>query len=397
MSRTVQLASVEHAHALAIKRLPPSVYEYFRGGRGTRRTLRANLEAFDALEFQPRAAAFTSPRSLDTTILGRPASMPVVASPAGLIRLADPDAELAVARATRDAGIPAGISTFSGHPIENIRAQGDDVWFQLYLIDGRRGGEVMIDRAQRAGCRALIVTVDLPVTIPMEEPSRPVPERVDLRTCLQYLPEMITHPAWALQFLRGGLELAVPNMPPGPGGATMSLAEATRAWKTAPATWADFAWIRAQWKGPLVIKGVLSADDARRALDAGADAISVSNHGGNSVDGVPASISVLPDVVAAVGSRTEVYLDSGVRRGADVVRALALGARAVLIGRAYIWGLAAGGEPGVRQILELFRRDIDATLGLLGCPSVQALDPGFLRRHYGDTEQGGSPLVNFPT
>jgi isopentenyl diphosphate isomerase/L-lactate dehydrogenase-like FMN-dependent dehydrogenase len=375
----MKIASVAHAQEIARRRLPASAYDYFVGGRGSHATLRANIEGFDRIAFRPRVAVHHQRRTLATTILGREAAMPVVVSPAGFIRLAHPNAECAAASAARAAGLPIGISSFSSDPLEEIVRRADNVWFQLYMIGGRGGGEAMIDRARRNNCTALVVTVDRPVTQMAEYPGRPVPVRLDLRTMLTYWPEMIWRPGWAWRFLLGGFNLDLPNMPPGKNGGPMTLGDAMVAVDRTPAVWADFEWIRRQWTGKLVIKGIMSAEDARRAVDAGADAVSVSNHGGNALDGLPAAIDVLPEVVEAVGREIEVFMDGGVRRGADVVRAVALGARAVLIGRAYIWGLAANGEDGMRQILALLRRDIDAVLALLGCGSVTDLDQSNLR------------------
>jgi isopentenyl diphosphate isomerase/L-lactate dehydrogenase-like FMN-dependent dehydrogenase len=375
----VRIASVAHAQEIARLRLPASVYDYFVGGRGTGATVRANLDGFDRLAFRPDVAVHHPERVLGTTILGRSATMPVVVSPAGFIRLATPQAECKAAAAAQRAGIPVGISSFSSDPLDRIVGHAENVWFQLYMIGGRAGGEYMIDRAKRLGCTALVVTVDRPVTLAAESPGRPVPLRLGLRTMLDYWPEMAVRPAWALRFLQGGFNLDMPNLPPGAGGRPMSLAEAMVAVDRTPAVWADFGWIRRQWTGKLVIKGVMSAADARRAVDAGADAVAVSNHGGNALDGLPAAIDVLPEVVAAVGSEIEVLMDGGVRRGADVVRAVALGARAVLIGRAYIWGLAANGEAGANQVLELLRSGIDRTLALLGRRSIGDLDASCLR------------------
>jgi isopentenyl diphosphate isomerase/L-lactate dehydrogenase-like FMN-dependent dehydrogenase len=375
----LRLASVDHAQEIARRRLPASVYDYFVGGRGTGSTLRANLDGFDRLAFVPKVAVHHAARDLRTTILGRESSMPVVISPAGFIRLATPQAECKAASAAQAAGIPIGISSFSSDPLDRIVQRADNVWFQLYMIGGRAGGEFMIDRARQLGCSTLIVTVDRPVTLPSEQPGRPVPLKLDLKTMLAYWTEMAVRPGWALRFLQGGFNLDMPNLPRGKDGRPMTLGEAMGLVDRTPTVWADFEWIRRHWPGKLVVKGVMSADDARRAVDAGADAVSVSNHGGNALDGLPASIDVLPEVVAAVGNQAEVFVDGGVRRGADVVRAVALGARAVLIGRAYIWGLAAGGEAGMTQVLALLRHNIDACLALLGRRSISDLDPTCLR------------------
>jgi isopentenyl diphosphate isomerase/L-lactate dehydrogenase-like FMN-dependent dehydrogenase len=306
--------------------------------------------------------------------------MPVITTPAGFIRIAHPAGELAVARAAEAAGIAVGISILASIAIEEITAAASDVWFQLYMIGGREGSAIAIDRAKRAGCRVLVVTADLADNTGGND-RKPVPTppgRVDLATAIRFAPQMALRPMWAASFLRGGLALVAPNAP-GRDGRPLAMSEGGIALREHPPTWEDIAWIRERWDGPLVLKGVTATEDARRAVDVGVDAVSVSNHGGNGLDGSPATIRALPDVVEAVGGQIEVLLDGGVRRGGDVVKAVALGARAVLIGRPYIWALAAGGQAGVTSLLSLYRRNIDATLRLLACRSVADLDPGVLR------------------
>jgi pre-mycofactocin synthase len=380
MPRPIGLKSTEQARRIAKRKLPNSVYNFIEGGTEEGRTARANSEGFGEIGFRPRIAHDHHARDLRTTVLGRELAMPVITTPAGFIRVAHPAGELAVAKAAEAAGIAVGISTLASVPIEQITAAASDVWFQLYMIGGRTGSEMAIERAKRAGCRVLIVTADLADNTGGNDrrPVPPPPGRVDLRTALRYAPEMVRKPVWAVNFLRGGFQLIAPNAP-GLDGRPMAVAEGSAALRGYPPTWDDIAWVRSQWDGPLVVKGVTCAEDARRAVDVGADAVSVSNHGGNGLDGAPATIRALPEVVEAVDDRIEVLLDGGVRRGGDVVKAVALGARAVLIGRPYIWALAAGGQSGVTELLALYRRNIDATLRLLACPSIQALDPSVLR------------------
>ena len=371
--------SVEQARRLAKRRLPPSVYGFIEGGNEQGSTVRANVEAFSEIGFRPRVASSTAPRDLSVSVLGRTISMPVITTPAGFIRIAHQDGELAVARATAAQGIPIGLSILASVPVEQVVEANPDTWFQLYLIGGREGTAAAIERAKAAGCRVLIVTVDLAAGTGGTDWRRPIapPGRIDARAVLRHGPEMALHPRWALQFLRGGLDMVAPNAP-GVDGRPMTVAEGSAALRAHPPTWDDIAFIRALWDGPLVVKGIVTGDDARRAADMGVDAVSVSNHGGNGLDGAPATIRALPEVVAAVGDRIEVYLDGGVRRGGDVVKAVALGARAVLIGRAYIWPLAVGGEQGVASVLAQFRKGIDGTLRLLDVESVSALDRSVL-------------------
>lgn len=374
------LTSTEHARRIAKRKLPRPVYDFIEGGTEESRTVRANREGFGEIGFRPRVPQDHAPRDLRTTVLGRELSMPVITTPAGFIRIAHPGGELAVARAAEEAGIAVGISILASAPIEEVTAAASDVWFQLYMIGGREGSEIAVERARKAGARVLVVTADLADnTGGNDRPPVPTPPgRVDLAAAVRFAPQMALRPKWALDFLRGGLQLAAPNAP-GRDGRPMLMNEGGIALREHPPTWADIAWLRELWTGPLVLKGVTHPEDALRAVDAGVDAVSVSNHGGNGLDGAPATIRALPGVVDAVGDRIEVLLDGGVRRGGDVVKAVALGARAVLIGRPYIWALAAGGQAGVSSLLSLYRRNIDATLRLLAVRSVADLDPSVLR------------------
>lgn len=378
MART-PLTSVAQARRLAKRRLPGSVYNFIEGGNEARVTVRANVDAFSDIGFRPQVASDLAPRDLRTTVLGREISMPVITTPAGFIRIAHRDGELGVARAAAAAGIPTGVSILASEPIESITAVNPDTWFQLYLIGGREGTARAIERAKAAGVRVLMVTVDLAAGTGGND-ERPIampPGRISAGAAVRYAPEMITHPRWALSFMRGGLDLIAPNAP-GRDGSPMTIAQGSAALREFPPTWEDIAFIREQWSGPLVVKGIVTGDDARRAADLGADAVSVSNHGGNGLDGSPATIRALPEVVNAVGDRIEVLMDGGVRRGGDVVKAVALGARAVLIGRPYIWAMAADGEQGVVDILATFRKGINGTLMLLDRASIAELDASAL-------------------
>ena len=247
------------------------------------------------------------------------------------------------------------------------------------MMGGREGAAYAVDVARKAGCRVLVVTVDTAAGAPTDRPYRPLPMKIDIGTALMFTPQAWNKPQWLWSLLRGGLVMRAPNAPRNAAGAELSLSEAGKMIIGTPPTWEDLAWVRAQWQGPLVVKGVMRAEDAKRAIDIGADAISVSNHGGKVLDGASASISMLPEIAEAVAGQIEVLLDGGVRRGADIARACALGAKAVMIGRPYLWGLAVGGQAGVSDILRVFRASLSATLAQIGCPSIAALDRSWLR------------------
>jgi L-lactate dehydrogenase (cytochrome) len=292
-----------------------------------------------------------------------------------------PGGEVAAAGAAGRAGTAYILSTVSGHKLEHVKAASKGpVMYQLYLMGGRAAAEAAIERARVAGFAALVVTIDTAVAGIRERDHRNGMKELvgpGLLAKIPFLPEILSHPGWLVGFLRDGGIQPLPNVVI-PGQGPMPLLDVAAALARSTVTWADLTWIRAAWRGPIVVKGVLTAEDARRAVDEGAVAISVSNHGGRQLDGVPASVRALPEVVAAVGDRVEVWMDGGVRRGADVVKALCLGARAVLCGRAYAYGLCAAGEAGVDRALEILRADLDRTLRLLGCPSVSALDRTYL-------------------
>jgi isopentenyl diphosphate isomerase/L-lactate dehydrogenase-like FMN-dependent dehydrogenase len=366
---------------LARRRLPTSVYRYIEGGTGEELTVAANREAFRQVTFRPRVAVLHPDHQLRTTVVGQDIAMPVILAPAGYIRLAHRHGEVGAARAAGRAGIPIGISTLSSYPIEEVAAAATGpVWYQLYFAGGRAGAVIAIDRARAAGCSALIVTVDLAAAAGRERALRggAIPTRVTVGNAARFAPEVVLKPGWLVDFVRDGLRLDVPNVRTTPDGPPLSAAAASRSMVGSAPTWADLAWIKDRWRGPIIVKGVITADDARRAVDHGADAVGVSNHGGNALDGTPAALRVLPRVVDAVGGQVDVLVDGGIRRGSDVIKAVAIGARAVLAGRAYIWGLGAAGEAGVDQVLRILGDDMERTLALLGCPSVSALDRSYV-------------------
>ena len=369
--------TVEEARRRAKRRLPRSVYLALAAGSEKGVTLRDNVAAFSELRFAPpRVADLPARRELATSVLGQEISLPVIASPTG-VQAVHPDGEVGVARGTAEAGTAMGLSSFASMPVEDVAAVNPKLFYQIYWSGDKDKILSRNERAAVAGAKALIVTLDWSFSNGRDWGSPLIPEKLDLRTLLRLAPEGVTRPAWVLDWLRrGGLPgLTVPNMAD-PGGPAPTFFGAYGEWmQTAPPTWADIAWLREQWHGPLLIKGVMRPDDARRAVDVGATAVSVSNHGGNILDGTPAAIRALPAIAGAVGGQIEVLLDGGVRRGGDVVKALALGARAVMIGRAYLWGLAAGGPAGVRNVFDVLRGGIDSALLALGRPSVHDLVP----------------------
>ena len=359
----LRFETVDEAAALAARRLPRPMYQQVMSGAERGITYRENLAAFERVGFVPRAAAASPQRDLSTTVLGTPLALPVVLGPVGALRLLHPRGVLAAAGAAHAAGTILASSPASGHPMDELdRASDGPLWWQVSTSAGRERAEEAIAGARRLAYRALVVTVDSPVK------PKGQAVRISARSALEFGPDLVRHPRWTINFVRDGMQLNVANAALGAGQPSAA----------PPVAWSDLAWIRALWEGPIVVKGVTTAADARRAVDAGADAVVVSNHGGITLDGAPATLTALPAVVAAVGGDAEVLFDGGVRWGSDAVKALALGARAVLLGRAYMMGLAVGGAAGVKRILDIFQLDIDRTLAFLGCPAVRDLDPSFV-------------------
>jgi heme/flavin dehydrogenase (mycofactocin system) len=340
-------------------------------------TLRDNVAAFSELKFAPpRIADLPASREMATSVLGQEISLPVIASPTG-VQAVHPDGEVGVARGTAEAGTAMGLSSFASMPVEDVAAANPKLFFQTYWSGGRDLILQRAERARRAGAKALIVTLDWSFSNGRDWGSPIIPEKMDLRAIMRFAPEGILRPGYVLDWVRhGGLpDLTVPNMA-APGEPAPTFFGVYGEWmQTPPPTWADIAWLREQWDGPFMIKGVMRPDDARRAVDCGATAVSVSNHGGNNLDGTPATIRGLPAIADAVGGQIEVLLDGGIRRGSDVVKAVALGARAVMIGRAYLWGLAANGPTGVKNVFDVLRGGIDSTLLALGRASIHDLAP----------------------
>jgi L-lactate dehydrogenase (cytochrome) len=384
MSRSVKeprVLNIEDLRRVAKRRLPRVVFDYIDGGAEDEWTLRANCRAFAAVTFRPRCAVAVPSCDLRTIVLGTPLPMPLILAPVGSSRLIHPRGEEAAARAASAAGIPYVLSTFSGCRLEDVAAASTaPLWYQLYLAGGRDCVLPAIERAKAAGFSALIVTIDTPVAGMRERDFRNgVKELLSgkIRPMLPFLSQLLVKPRWLAGFIADGGLMKFPNVVI-PGTGPMLYADVTAALEQSVVTWQDLKWIREAWSGPIVIKGVHSREDACRAVDEGADALVVSNHGGRQLDGVAPSLQILPEVVAAVGDRIEVLFDGGVRRGSDVVKALCLGARAVMIGRAYSYGLGAAGRAGVTRAIEILRADIVRTLKLLGCASIADLDRSFI-------------------
>jgi isopentenyl diphosphate isomerase/L-lactate dehydrogenase-like FMN-dependent dehydrogenase len=379
--RSPHVVCIEDFRPMAQQRLPKSVFDYLDGGAEGEVTLRENCRVFEDVTFRPRHAVALADCSLCTSVLGFNLSLPFLLAPVGYSRLMHPSGEVAAARAAGKAGTAYILSTISGHKLEDVRrASSGPVFYQLYLMGGRGAAEASIERARLAGFNALVVTIDTPVAGIRERDYRNGMRELVSGGVLEkipYLPQLFARPGWLASYLLDGGLPGLPNVII-PGKGPMPLIDVSAALAESAVTWADLRWIKEAWKGPIVIKGVLTAEDALRSIDEGAAAISVSNHGGRQLDGVPASLRALPEVVGAVKDQIEVWMDGGIRRGADVAKAICMGARAVLCGRAYAYGLAAAGEAGVDRAIEILRTDLERTLRLLGCPSVAALDRSYV-------------------
>jgi L-lactate dehydrogenase (cytochrome) len=373
--------NIEDFRRAAKRRLPRAVFDYIDGGAEAEQTLRENCEAFDRITFRPRCAVATPSIDIATSVLGTPISMPLLLGPVGSCRMFYPQGELAASRAAGDADTIYALSTLSGCRLEDVRhASRGTVWYQLYLCGGRDVATAAIERAKAVGMAALVLTIDTPVAGMRERDLRNGAKQMLSRKMFEMLPfiwQYASRPRWLAGFLRDGGLMNFPNVIL-PKEGPMPYADVGSALEQSVTTWQDLAWIRDAWKGPIVIKGIHTAEDARRAVDEGAAAIVVSNHGGRQLDGVRATIDVLPEVVEAVGTRTEVLLDGGIRRGSDIAKALCLGARAVLIGRAYAYALGAAGGEGVAYAIAILRADLVRTMKLLGCASVHDLNRSYL-------------------
>jgi L-lactate dehydrogenase (cytochrome) len=384
----LEMSSADSTHSINIadlrlaakRRLPRAVFDYIDGGADAEWTLRENSRVFEDVLFRPRSAEATKQCDLRTSVLGESIDLPFLLAPVGSSRMFYPRGEEAAARAAGEAGTIYTLSTLSGCAVRDVKAATrGPLWYQLYVIGGRDVALAAIERAKSCGCSALVVTIDTPVAGMRERDVRNgVKELVSGApfTMFPYLFQFLARPRWLAAFLLDGGLMRFPNivLQDGP----MAYADVGAALEQAMVCWDDFQWIREAWQGPIVAKGVHTADDARQAIDHGASAVIVSNHGGRQLDGVAATLRVLPEVVAAVNGQIEVLLDGGIRRGSDVVKALSLGARAVLIGRAYAYGLGAAGGAGVTRTIDILRADVIRTMKLLGCASVSDLDRSFV-------------------
>ena len=396
-----KILSVNDARYFAKKRVPTSIFQMFESGSGSNVTAEDNVKAFEAVKFRPRNAVFHPTHDISTTVLGHKISMPAIVSSVGFLAVGHTDGEAGVARASGAAGTIQFVSGVTGTPIEKImEAATGPVYYQLYYIGGRDKSAPIIERVKKAGVSGLILTVDTPtIARPRDLPyveRRAVPYQVNLKEAIRFLPQIWNKPAWTWDFIKAGLPEPKVAMGLRPDGTPMGLFEGiAEIYKETP-TWEDIPWIRRHWDGPLVIKGILTVADAKRAVAEGADAIVISNHGGNVLDGSVSTLPILTEIVEAVGDKIEVLIDSGVRRGTDVLKAVALGAKAALLGRAYLYPLLAAGEQGVAHILNLFHQQIEEGLAFMGAQSIHDLDPSFveLPSHWRQPAGKGEILVD---
>jgi L-lactate dehydrogenase (cytochrome) len=371
------VVNIEDLRRLAQRRLPKAVFDYLDGGAADEVTLRENCRAFQEVVLRPRHAIAHEKCDLRTRVLGHEISFPAMLAPVGYSRLMHPGGEVAAARAAGEIGTGFILSTISGYKLEAVRAASSGpVWYQLYLVGGREAAEAAIERARAAGFSALVITIDTPVAGMRERDLRNGVKELmggSLLAKIPFIPELLAHPRWLAAFvLDGGVPKLENIVTPGKGA--MRMTDVAAALASAVVTWNDLRWLRKVWPAPIVVKGVLTADDALRAVDEGANGVVVSNHGGRQLDGVAASLRALPEIVAAINGQVEVLMDGGIRRGSDIVKAICMGARSVLVGRAYAYGLGAAGHAGVGRALEILRADVERTLRLLGCASVAELN-----------------------
>lgn len=376
-----RVVNIKDLRRLARARLPDAVFDYLDGAADDEVTLNDSRKCFQEVLFKPRFAVATPACDLGVTVLGHKLDLPFMLGPIGYSRLMHPRGELAASAAAGRHGTAYILSTMSGHRIEDVKAQSKGpTFYQLYLAGGRGAAEAAIDRAKAAGYKALFVTIDTPVAGNRERDVRNgMKELMGANPLkkLRYVPNILAHPRWLAAFIADGMTRPFPNIVV-PGSGPLAAIDVAAALESAQVSWTDLKWIREVWDGPIVMKGVMTADDARRSVDHGAQGIVVSTHAGRQLDGVAGSLRVLPGIVEAVGDKTEVIFDGGIRRGADVVRAIALGAKAVLLGRGYAYGMAAAGDAGIERAIEIFKADIVRTLKLLGCSSISQVDSSYV-------------------
>jgi len=376
--RVVNIADLRR---VAQQRLPRVVFDYVDGGAEGEITLRENTRAFEEVTFRPRNAVAVKRRDTNAKVLGSELSMPLLLAPVGFSRLIYPRGEVRAAAAAGKAGVGYTLTTISGSRLEDVAAATSGPrWYQLYLVGGREAAEAALDRARAAGFTGLAITIDTGTFGFRERDVRNGAGTLtggNLSAKIRFLPQLLVHPGWLAGFLLDGRMLELPNVIV-PGRGPLPLSETQASLARSVVTWEDLRWIRKAWPGPVVVKGVMTGDDARRSLEEGAAGVIVSNHGGRQLDGVAATLRALPEVVKAVNGRAEVLMDGGIRRGSDIAKAMCLGAKAVLIGRAYAYGLGAAGEAGVARSLEILRADLERALALLGCESVQELDRSYV-------------------
>jgi L-lactate dehydrogenase (cytochrome) len=375
------VVNIKDLRRLARRRLPDAVFDYLDGAADDEVTLKDSERAFREVIFKPRFAVATPSCDLGVTVLGHRLDQPFMLGPIGYSRMMHPRGELAASAAAGRHGTAYILSTLSGHPLEAVKAQSPGLtFFQLYLAGGRGAAEAGIARAKAAGYKALFVTIDTPVSGNRERDARNGMKALMGKNPfakIPYLPNLLAHPRWLAGFVGDGMIRPFPNVVI-PGSGPLAAIDVASALESAQVSWTDLKWIREVWNGPIVIKGVMTADDAKRSVDAGAAGIVISTHAGRQLDSVAGSLRVLPGIVEAVGSQTDVIFDGGIRRGSDVVKAIGLGAKAVLLGRGYAYGMAAAGDAGIERALEIFEADIVRTLKLLGCSSISQVDSSYV-------------------
>jgi L-lactate dehydrogenase (cytochrome) len=385
VKRRLQFAAdVEDLRRMARRRLPAGVFDYIDGAAEGEVTARRNLRGFEEVEFRPRVLRDVSNIDLTTTVFGKPVPIPLILSPTGFTRIADPEGELAVARAAHRAGLPYTLSTLSTRSIEDVAAvtgSGARNWFQVYVWRDRGLVKELLDRARAADYEAIVLTVDNAVLGRRERDVRrgfTLPPKVGLETII----DGALHPAWTLQLMRSE-PIAFANLAGsgvGDGSTPVKLSDYINSQFDPSLSWSEIEWFKSNWSGPILVKGIQTVADAKLACEAGADAIALSNHGGRQLDSAPSPVDLIAPVRDALGKEVPIFCDGGIRRGSDIVKAIALGADAAMAGRAYLYALGAAGEPGVDFLIELFTAGLKRTMALLGCTSVRELDRQFVGR-----------------